>query len=217
MFQKYDIHDFRYFAEKIEWFTPEIFAMFFYGTNSKEALKYAHSRLRDLQKSKNPTNRFKQIDGYHKKAYACLSSTRPHIGVQHALHDERLRIALAKLAHCDRRNLDLLTLEKPADAKIGGLYIELDKGTETLPYLIKKIKTHYLKGNFQVIFIMSISSTSKATALDRIKWRENQRVTHLTAEVAKLFPKLPNKILITPYHQFLEEGCMFNLKGENKA
>lgn len=137
-------------------------------------------------------------DGKH--AYTLDANALPTFGFN---HDVCLRDVVAKFMNS--RGPAEVSLEKPADARILCYSIELDNGHMDDSQLEEKLRKHYLDSEGQVIFIM------RHREFPHLEIHRLQKVFNISE---KVFPNMPNKVLGACYSQYLENGIIYNRKGD---
>jgi hypothetical protein len=83
--------------------------------------------------------------------------------------------------------------------------------------LIDKIKAHYIgKGAYRVLFWMGTAEYAHWKNMERIKSLEQNRLNVLFDVVRAVMKEKPNRILGAGYHDYLENGRFYNLRGERR-
>ncbi|HUN54306.1 MAG TPA: hypothetical protein VMU29_04040, partial [Smithella sp.] len=95
----------------------------------------------------------------------------------------------------------------PADASIRQYRFELDNGHMSESQLEEKLVKNYSRQIVQIIFIMRHRECPHLEA---------ERLRKVFQISAKVFPHQPNKVLGACYTQYLENGNVFNRKGQAK-
>ena len=100
-----------------------------------------------------------------------------------------------------------MSFERPADASISQYRFELDNGHMNERQLEEKLVKNYARQIVQIIFIMRHRECPRLEA-ERLK--KVFQISH------KVFPHQPNKVLAACYTSYLENGIVFNRKGQAK-
>ena len=154
-----------------------------------------------MQKVKDRTLRLKRIknqDGHF--AYTMLAKTLPTFLFN---HNVSVRNIIGKFLHDN--GLQAVSFEKPADASIRQYRFELDNGHMSESQLEEKLSKNYSHLNVQLIFIMRHRECPHLEA---------ERLRKVFQISTKVFPQQPNKVLGACYTQFLENGMIYNRKGQ---
>jgi hypothetical protein len=114
--------------------------------------------------------------------------------------------------------MDFLFLKTYADAMLlltaGNLYFEFDSGHMGRGQLKDKIKARYIgKGAFRVVFFMGTAEYAHWKNLATIKCLEKNRLTLLFEVARRVLKDKPNRLLGACYHEYLEDGKVYNHKG----
>ena len=193
----------RWFIKEVHWATPRNVAYFMEGIGSSAVSRVYSSELCEMQKVKDRTFRLKRIrnqDGHF--AYTMLAKTLPTFLFN---HNVCVRNIIGKFLH--DRGMQEVSFEKPADASIRQYRFELDNGHMSESQLEEKLVKNYSRLNVQIIFIMRHRECPHLEA-ERLK-----KVFQISS---KVFPHQPNKVLGACYTSYLENGTVFNRKGQAK-
>ncbi len=193
----------RWFIKEVRWATPRNVAFFLEGRCTPKILKAYASELSEMLREKDNSIRLKRIrnqDG--KYAYTLTAKTLPTFLFN---HDSCLRDVIGKFLH--GKGFVEVSFGHPADATILHYRLELDNGHMTDRQLEYKMRRHYVHAGGQIIFIMRHREHPRL---------EVKRLEKLFSIAGKVFPGLPNKVLGASYAGFLENGTIFNRKGESK-
>ena len=156
-----------------------------------------------MQKVKDRTLRLKRIrnqDGHF--AYTMLAKTLPTFLFN---HNVSVRNIIGKFLH--DQGIQDISFERPADASIRQYRFELDNGHMSESQLEEKLVKNYSRLNVQIIFIMRHRECPHLEA---------ERLNKVFRISAKVFPHQPNKVLGACYTSYLENGTVFNRKGQAK-
>ena len=196
----------RRFIEAVEWAVPSNIAYLIDGTYSpKLYLKY-WDEMDEMTKTKR-VQRLYRVRSQDKKSAFTVNVNREDIGTQHYVHDISLRNCLARFFF-DRGmgGIEDLHFRKPADATLGNLFFEFDNGHMDEKQLRNKIGSYYGgKGSFRVIFFMA-HRTEPAL--------EYKRLEMLFDILKEVMYKKPNRVIGACYSQFLKDGKIYNLRGD---
>jgi hypothetical protein len=161
------------------------------------------SELSEMLKVKDRTLRLKRIrnqDGHC--AYTMLAKTLPTFLFN---HNVAVRNIIGKFLH--DRGMQEVSFERPADATIRQYHFELDNGHMSESQIEEKLVKNYSRLNVQIIFIMRHRECPHL---------EIERLNKIFRISAKVFPHQPNKVLGACYTSYLENGIVFNRKGQAK-
>jgi hypothetical protein len=193
----------RWFIKEVHWATPANVAYFMEGRNNARLSRVYSSELSEMRTVKDRTLRLRRIknqDGKH--AYTVKAKVLPTYLFN---HDVALRNVIGKFLH--DRGFESVSFEKPSDASIRQYRIELDNGHMGQRQLEEKLSKHYARLHVQIIFIMRHRECPHLEA-ERL---------HKVFEIAeRVFPHQPNKVLAACYTSYLENGTVFNRKGQAK-
>lgn len=193
----------RWFIHEVRWATPRNVAYFMEGSCNDKILSAYASELSEMQREKDRTlclKRIKNQDG--KCAYTMTAKTLPTFLFN---HDVCLRDVIGKFLH--GRGLLEVSFEKPADASILQYRFELDNGHMDVKQLERKLAHHYAGGGGQIVFFMRHREHPRL---------EERRLKKLFDISERVFPGKPNKVLGACYTRYLENGIVFNRKGQAK-
>jgi len=193
----------RWFIKEVHWATPRNVAYFMEGKCNSALNRVYSSELSEMRKVKDRMLRLKRIrnqDGRY--AYTILAKTLPTFSFN---HDVCVRNIIGKFQH--GRGMQEVSFERPADVSIQQYRFELDNGHMSESQLEEKLSKHYSHLNVQIIFIMRHRECPHL---------ESQRLLKVFKIAAKVFPHQPNKVLGACYTSYLENGIVFNRKGQAK-
>lgn len=193
----------RWFIKEVHWATPRNVAYFMEGKCTDKIFSAYASELCEMQREKDSALRLKRIKNQDGKyAYTMTAKTLPTFLFN---HDVCLRDVIGKFL-CGR-GLPEVSFEHPADAFIFQYHFELDNGHMDDNQLEKKLLDHYAGTSGQVIFFM------RHREHPRLEERRLKKLFHVSE---KVFPDQPNKVLGACFSQYLENGIVFNRKGQAK-
>ena len=193
----------RWFIKEVHWATPKNVAYFMEGRGDSARSRVYSSELSEMQKVKDRTLRLKRIrnqDGHF--AYTMLAKTLPTFLFN---HNVCVRNIIGKFLHDN--GLRNVSFGKPADASISQYRFELDNGHMNESQLEEKLVKNYSRLNVQIIFIMRHRECPHLEA---------ERLRKVFQISSKVFPHQPNKVLGACYTSYLENGIVFNRKGQAK-
>lgn len=180
------------------------------------------AELNSMCQTKRKELRLKKLHHDFYTCYALADSPKTAISRQHAEHDIRLRDSLGKYFHlCGEGLMEYLSVRTFADAKLIlptlNLYFEFDSGHMGRKQIMEKLRDHYTgQGAFRVIFWMGTAEYAHWKDMERIKNLEQNRLNMLFEIIKKVLKDKPNRILGASYHQYLENGKLYSVKGELK-
>jgi hypothetical protein len=212
----------RQFISTVEWATASNICYLLAGRSDSHGYAIVATELNRMCRTKRRDIRLKKLHHDFYTCYALANSTRAAVNRQHVEHDIRLRDCLGKYFHaCGAGLLEFLTIKTFADAMLtlntGDLYFEFDSGHMGRKQLKEKITSHYIgKGAYRVLFWMGTAEYAHWKHTERIKSLEQNRLTVLFDVVRHLMKEKPNRILGAGYHEYLENGKVCNLRGEEK-
>jgi len=193
----------RWFIKEVHWATPKNVAYFMEGKCNTTLNRIYSSELSEMRKVKDRTIRLKRIrnqDGHC--AYTMLAKTLPTFLFN---HNVSVRNIIGKFLH--DRGIQDVSFERPADASIRQYRFELDNGHMSESQLEEKLIANYSRLNVQILFIMRHRECPHL---------EIERLNKVFRISAKIFPHQPNKVLGACYTSYLENGTVFNRKGQAK-
>jgi hypothetical protein len=193
----------RWFIKEVHWATPRNVAYFMEGRCNTALNRIYSSELSEMRKVKDRTLRLKRIrnqDGHC--AYTMLAKTLPTFLFN---HNVAVRNIIGKFLH--GRGMQEVSFERPADASIRQYRFELDNGHMSESQLEEKLSANYSRLNVQILFIMRHRECPHLEA---------KRLNKVFQISAKVFPHQPNKVLGACYTRYLENGIVFNRKGQAK-
>jgi hypothetical protein len=193
----------RWFIKEVHWATPKNVAYFMEGKCNTTLNRIYSSELSEMRKVKDRTIRLKRIrnqDGHF--AYTMLAKTLPTFLFN---HNVSVRNIIGKFLH--DRGIQDVSFERPADASIRQYRFELDNGHMSESQLEEKLTANYSRLNVQILFIMRHRECPHL---------EIERLNKVFRISAKVFPHQPNKVLGACYTSYLENGTVFNRKGQAK-
>jgi len=173
------------------------------GKCTDKLLSAYTSELSEMQREKDRTLRLKRIKNQDGKcAYTMTAKALPTFLFN---HDVCLRDVIGKFLNS--RGLQEISFEQPADASIAQYSFELDNGHMDDRQLEIKLRNHYVGGGGQIVFIM------RHREYPRLEARRLQKIFNISE---KVFPGMPNKVLGACYTEYLENGIIYNRKGQAK-
>ena len=193
----------RWFIKEVRWATPRNVAYFMAGRCDSHLSRAYASELSEMRKVKDRTLRLGRIrnqDGHY--AYTMSAKTLPTSLFN---HDVCVRNIIGKFLH--DRGMQEVSFERPADASISQYRFELDNGHMNERQLEEKLVKNYARQIVQIIFIKRHRECPRLEA-ERLK--KVFQISH------KVFPHQPNKVLAACYTSYLENGIVFNRKGQAK-
>ena len=193
----------RWFIQEVRWATPRNVAYFMEGRCDSARSRVYSSELSEMQKVKDRTLRLYRIrnqDSHY--AYTMSAKTLPTSLFN---HDVCVRNVIGKFLH--DRGMQEVSFERPADASISQYRFELDNGHMSERQLEEKLVKNYARQIVQIIFIMRHRECPQL---------ETERVKKVFQISSKVFPHQPNKVLAACYTSYLENGTVFNRKGQAK-
>jgi len=193
----------RWFIKEVHWATPANVAYFMEGRNNARLSRVYSSALSEMRTVKDRTLQLKRIrnqDGKH--AYTVKAKGLPTFLFN---HDTALRNVIGKFLY--GRGMQMVSFEKPSDASIRQYRIELDNGHMSERQLEEKLFKHYARQSVQIIFIMRHRECPRLEA---------ERLLKVFQIAERVFPQQPNKVLGACYTSYLENGIVFNRKGQAK-
>ncbi len=193
----------RWFVKEVRWATPANVSYFMEGKCDSRLRRVYSSELSEMCSVKDRILRLQRIrnqDG--KQAYTLKTKTLPTSLFN---HDVCVRNIIGKFLH--DRGIQEVSFERPADASISQYRFELDNGHMDESQLKEKLVKHYARMSVQVIFIM------RHREYPYLEVKRLNKIFEISAEV---FPHQPNKVLGACYTRYLENGIVFNRKGQAK-
>ena len=203
----------RQFIQCVDWVTPKNICFLVYGRFTTNDYRKINGLLHKMARTKRIPP-LKKLPCYLLTVFARHDTSKRNIGSFKFLHDSRLRDCLARYLY-DRQyeGLTDLRLGKYADAVCEDVFFELDNGNEDRKQLYEKIKYNYSgKGKFRAVFWMTTDYYTHWKTKENIKKLEENRLKLLFEVVQKTTRHKPNRILAASYHQYLEDGKLYNLK-----
>ncbi len=193
----------RWFIKEVHWATPANVAYFMEGRNNARLSRVYSSELSEMRTVKDRALRLRRIrnqDGKH--AYTVKAKGLPTFLFN---HDVALRNVIGKFLH--GRGTQNVSFEKPFDASIRQYRIELDNGHMSERQLEEKLVKIYARLHVQIIFIMRHRECPHLEA---------ERLLKVFQIAERVFPHQPNKVLGACYTSYLENGTVFNRRGQAK-
>jgi hypothetical protein len=212
----------REYILQADWATASNICYLLTGRCEKRHYSIVAAELNSMCKTKRKEIRLRKLHHEFYTCYAMATNPKTSISRQHAEHDIRLRDCLGKYFHlCGEGLMKYLSMRTFADAKLTlatqDLYFEFDSGHMGRKQLIEKIRDHYTgRGAFRVIFWMGTAEYAHWKNVERIKFLEQNRLNVLFEIIKKILKDKPNRILGASYHQYLENGKLYSVKGELK-
>ena len=193
----------RWFIKEVHWATPQNVAYFMAGRCDSRLSRAYASELSEMLKVKDRALRLGRIrnqDGRY--AYTMSAKALPTFLFNHNIC---VRNIIGKFLH--DFGLQPVSFEKPADAVIRQYRLELDNGHMNESQLEEKLAKNYARLQAQIIFIMRHRECPRLEA---------ERLRKVFQISLKVFPHQPNKVLGACYTSYLENGIVFNRKGQAK-
>jgi hypothetical protein len=203
----------------VEWATAGSICYLLSGTRKPRDYAIVAAELNSMCRTKRREIRLKKL---HHEFYTCYTlATNPKTTLNHrnTAHDIKLRNCLGKYLHiCGQGLIEHLSVKNYADAALalttGDLYFEFDSGHMGRGQLKEKITTHYIgKGAFRVVFFLGTAEYAHWKNLATIKCLEKNRLTLLFEVARRALKDKPNRLLAAAYHEYLEDGRLYNHKG----
>ena len=193
----------RWFIKEVHWATPRNVAYFMEGRCNNKILSAYSSELSEMQREKDSSLRLKRIKNQDGKyAYTMTAKVLPTFLFN---HDVCVRDVIGKFLNA--RGLQEVSFEQPADASIWQYRFELDNGHMDDKQLEDKLRRYYAEAGGQIVFIM------RHREYPRLEIRRLQKIFNISE---KVFPCMPNKVLGACYTDYLENGIIYNRKGQAK-
>lgn len=209
----------RQFISKVEWATATNICYLLSGRRNRREYAVVAAELNSMCKTRHPDIRLKKLHHEFHTCYALAANPKATVNHQHVEHDIKLRNCLGKYLYvCGHGLIEFLSLGTHADAMLtltsGNLYFEFDSGHTGRGQLKDKIKAHYIgKGVFRVVFWTGTAEYAHWKNLATIKCLEKNRLNLLFEVARRIMKEKPNRILAAGYHEYLEDGKLYNLKG----
>lgn len=191
----------RWFISEVRWATPRNVTYFIEGRCDEALNRVYSSELSEMRREKDKSLRLKLIrnqDG--KSAYTMSTKPLPTFMFN---HDSCLRDVVGKFLH--GRGMLEVSLKKPSDATILHYCFELDNGHMDDSQIERKLLNHYTRTRVQVVFIM------RHREFPHLEEKRLKKVFEISE---RLFLYKPNKVLGTCYTKYLEDGLLYNRKGQ---
>lgn len=209
----------REFISKVEWATATNICYLLTGKRRRRDYAIVAAELNSMCRTKRREIRLKKLHHEFYTCYALATSSKVTLNHRRVEHDIKLRNALAKYLYiCGPGLIGYLSLKTYADAVLvlptANLYFEFDSGHMGKKQLTEKIKSHYIaKGAYRVVFFLGTAEYAHWKNLDTIKCLERNRLTLLFRIIKKVLRDKPNRILGACYHEYLQNGKIYNHKG----
>lgn len=212
-------HVIREFISKVEWATAGSICYLLSGKRKPRDYAVVAAELNSMCRTKRKEIRLKKLPHDFYTCYALATSSRATLNHRHVEHDIKLRNCLGKYFYiCGYELLEYLSLKTYADSILtltaGDLYFEFDSGHMGRGQLKDKIKAHYIgKGAFRVVFWTGTAEYAHWKNIATIKCLEKNRLNLLFEVVRRVLKDKPNRVLGACYHEYLEDGKLYNHKG----
>ena len=209
----------RQFISKVEWATASNICYLLSGKRKPCDYAVVAAELNSMCRTKRREIRLKKLHHDFYTCYALATSSRSTLNHRNVEHDIKLRNCLGKYFHiCGYEFLEYLSLNSFADSVLiltsGDLYFEFDSGHMGRGQLKEKIKAHYIgKGAFRAVFFMGTAEYAHWKNLATIKCLEKNRLNLLFEVARRVLKDKPNRLLGACYHEYLEDGKVYNHKG----
>lgn len=191
----------RWFINEVRWAVPRNVAYFIEGRCDETLYRAYSSELCEMQQVKDETLRLKRIKNQDENSAYTLSTKKLPTFLFN--HDTCVRNVIGKFLH--DQGMQKVFFGRPADASIRQYRFELDNGHMNDKQLEEKLLNHYADINVQVVFIM------RHRDWPRLEAKRLQKVFDISR---KVFPDMPNKVLGACYTDYLENGIIYNRKGQ---
>ncbi len=209
----------RKFISKVEWATASNICYLLSGRRSRRDYAVVAAELNSMCKTKRREIRLKKLHHEFHTCYALATNPKTTVSHNHVEHDIKLRNCLGKYFHvCGHGLMEYLSLKTYADAMLalntGILFFEFDSGHMGRGQLKDKIKARYIgKGAFRAVFWTGTAEYAHWKNLSTIKCLEKNRLNLLFEVARRVLKDKPNRVLSACYHEYLEDGKLYNHKG----
>ena len=210
----------REFIAKVEWATATNICYLLTGKRRRRDYAIIAAELNSMCRTKRREIRLKKLQHDFYTPYALATSSRTSLNHRQVEHDIKLRNCLGKYLYiCGAGLLEYLSLRTFADAVLtlptGNLFFfEFDSGHMGKKQLIEKIKERYIcKGAYRVVFFLGTAEYAHWKNIETIKCLERNRLDILFRIVRKVLKDKPNRVLGACYHEYLQNGKIYNHKG----
>lgn len=198
----------RQFVKSVDWVTPANIAYLLEGRYDSKIYQKYFKELEEMTITRHGALRkIKNGDGM---TGFTSSEVRNHIPTYLYNHDVALRNCVARfLFDRGHQGIGIASVKRikgNPDAHIGNVYFEFDNGGEGTAELSKKINRYNGDGRFRVIFFMKNRDNAEL---------DHTRLNKLFEIIKKVMKKKPNRILGACYTQYLQDGKVYNLRGES--
>ncbi len=212
-------HAIRLYISKVEWATAGAICFLLSGKRKRRDYAVVAAELNSMCRTKRKEIRLKKLHHEFYTCYALASNPRSTLNHRQVEHDIKLRNCLGKYFYvCGLELIEYLTLKTHADALLtlssGYLYFEFDSGHMGRGELKDKIKAHYIgRGAYRVVFWTGTAEYAHWKNLATIKCLEKNRLNLLFEVSRRALKDKPNRLLGACYHEYLEDGKIYNHKG----
>jgi hypothetical protein len=209
----------RQYISKVEWATAASICFLLSGKRKRRDYAVVAAELNSMCRTKRREIRLKKLHHEFYTCYALATNPRSTLNHRQVEHDIKLRNCLGKYFHyCGYELIEYLSIKTHADAVLalsaGDLYFEFDSGHMGRGQLKDKIKTHYIcKGAYRVVFWTGTAEYAHWKNLATIKCLERNRLNLLFEVARRVLKDKPNRLLGACYHEYLEDGKIYNHKG----
>ncbi|HOW53622.1 MAG TPA: hypothetical protein PLR60_03120 [Syntrophorhabdaceae bacterium] len=212
-------HVIRQYISKVEWATASNVCFLLSGKRKRRDYAVVAAELNSMCRTKRREIRLKKLHHEFYTCYALATNPRSTLNHRQVEHDIKLRNCLGKYFHyCGYELIEYLSIKTHADAVLGlsagDLYFEFDSGHMGRGQLKDKIKAHYIcKGAYRVVFWTGTAEYAHWKNLATIKCLEKNRLNLLFEVARRVLKDKPNRLLGACYHEYLEDGKIYNHKG----
>lgn len=209
----------RQYISKVEWATASNICFLLSGKRKRRDYAIVAAELNSMCRTKRKEIRLKKLHHEFYTCYALATNPRSTLNHRQVEHDIKLRNCLGRYFHiCGHELIEYLSIKTHADAVLrlsaGDLYFEFDSGHMGRGQLKEKIKAHYIgKGAFRVVFFLGTAEYAHWKNLATIKCLEKNRLNLLFEVSRRVLKDKPNRLLAACYHEYLEDGKIYNHKG----
>jgi len=209
----------RQYISKVEWATASNICFLLSGKRKRRDYAVVAAELNSMCRTKRREIRLKKLHHEFYTCYALATNPRSTLNHRQVEHDIKLRNCLGKYFHyCGYELIEYLSIKTHADAVLmlsaGDLYFEFDSGHMGRGQLKDKIKAHYIgKGAYRVVFWTGTAEYAHWKNLATIKCLERNRLNLLFEVARRTLKDKPNRLLGACYHEYLEDGKIYNHKG----
>ncbi len=209
----------RLYISKVEWATASNVCFLLSGKRKRRDYAVVAAELNSMCRTKRKEIRLKKLHHEFYTCYSLATNPRSTLNHRHVEHDIKLRNCLGKYFYiCGHELIEYLSIKTHADALLtlsaGNLYFEFDSGHMGRGQLKDKIKAHYIgRGAYRVVFWTGTAEYAHWKNLATIKCLEKNRLNLLFEVSKRALKDKPNRLLGACYHEYLEDGKIYNHKG----